>query len=368
MDTRNVVLAVVVLLAGFGGTALAQPVGTFRWQLQPFCNVITVAITQNGAVYRLEGTDDQCGGGADAASVTGTAFPNADGTIGFGLNIVTAPGGRPVHVDADISLGTFSGTWRDSAGASGSFVLTPGAGSGGTARPLPSGLPSTIVLRPDGGFLAGGVLGQGTIPASGSGVRLMWYPGKAAFRAGEAVGATWDDAAIGSASAALGLGTTASGVASMATGMDTVATGQTSTAMGNATRASGFASTALGESSDASGRGSLAGGVATQAGGDGSVALGVRTYASGALSVAFGLATTASGNASMTIGNDTSATAESAFAGGGIGTTASGIRSWPSARTCTRRDSAAWRSAPEPRRQRTGRSHSVTGRLRRSSR
>ena len=134
---------VAVFIMGATLASEAQPVGTFRWQLRPFCNVVTVAITQNGPVYRLEGTDDQCGAGADAASVTGTAFPNADGTIGFGLNIVTTPGGRPVHVDAEITVGTFSGTWRDSAGASGTFALTPGAGIGGTVRPLPSGVPST---------------------------------------------------------------------------------------------------------------------------------------------------------------------------------------------------------------------------------
>ncbi|MBP7779087.1 MAG: tail fiber domain-containing protein [Acidobacteria bacterium] len=327
MHTRNVVLAVVVLLAGIGGAAVAQPLGTFRWQLQPFCNVVTVAITQNGAVYRLEGTDDQCGNGADAASVTGTAFPSADGSIGFGLNIVTAPGGRPVHVDAEITVGTFSGTWRDSAGAAGSFVLTPGAGSGGTARPLPSGVPSTIVLRPDGAFLAGGALGQGQVPATGSGVRMMWYPGKAAFRAGESVGNGWDDARVGVASAALGLGTAASGIASFAIGQDTFASGQTSTAMGNATLASGTASTALGDNSSARGVASLAGGLATLATGEGSVALGIRSNASGVASAAFGNTTVASGTESMAIGKDTSATAESAFAGGGVGTTASGIRS-----------------------------------------
>ncbi len=259
MDTRNVVLAVVVLLAGFGGTALAQPVGTFRWQLQPFCNVVTVAITQNGAVYRLEGTDDQCGGGADAASVAG-AFPNADGTIGFGLNIVTAPGGRPVHVEAEISLGTFSGTWRGGVPVALAFVLTPGAGNGGAARPLPSGVPSTIVLRPDGGFLAGGVLGVGQVQPW---VRRAHdvstgQSGVPAARPSVRRGMTLPSGAPAppSVSATAGRG------ASMATGMDTVATGQTSAAMGNATRASGFASTALGESSDASGRGSLAGGVA----------------------------------------------------------------------------------------------------------
>ncbi len=70
----------------------AQPLGTFRWQLQPYCNVLTVVVTQVGAVYRVEGTDDQCGA-ATAASVIGTAFPNPNGSIGFGLNVVAAPGG-----------------------------------------------------------------------------------------------------------------------------------------------------------------------------------------------------------------------------------------------------------------------------------
>ena len=69
--TAAVVFTVSILL--LAADARAQFLGTFTWQLQPFCNVVTVAITQNGAVYRLEGTDDQCGSGVDAASVTGTA-------------------------------------------------------------------------------------------------------------------------------------------------------------------------------------------------------------------------------------------------------------------------------------------------------
>ena len=259
MHTRDLVLAVAVWLAGIAGTAVAQPVGTLRWQLLPFCNVITVAITQNGAVYRLEGTDDQCGGGADAASVTGTAFPNADGTIGFGLNIVTAPGGRPVHVDAEISLGTFSGTWRDSAGATGAFVFTPGASSGGNARPLPPpAFPSTFVLRPDGGVVATGVVGQGAIPASGPGTRMMWFPGKAAFRAGKAQVQEWDDSNVGEYSVALGWGTRASGEADTALGYFTAAAGSASISMGAGTLASGNASTAMGSGSLASGDSSTA--------------------------------------------------------------------------------------------------------------
>ena len=69
--TRRLLFCLAALLTSGALTseATAQPLGTFRWQLHPFCNVVTVAITQNGAVYRLEGTDDQCGGGADAALV-----------------------------------------------------------------------------------------------------------------------------------------------------------------------------------------------------------------------------------------------------------------------------------------------------------
>lgn len=44
MSTRRIaalfVLAVVCPLA----SAAAQPLGTFRWQLKPYCNVLTVSV------------------------------------------------------------------------------------------------------------------------------------------------------------------------------------------------------------------------------------------------------------------------------------------------------------------------------------
>jgi hypothetical protein len=290
MPRRRCVLAgVLVLCASFATGATAQPLGTFRWQLQPFCNVVTVAVTQNGAVYRLEGTDDQCGNGADAASVTGTAFPNPDGTIGFGLNVVTAPGGRPLHVDAEINVGTFSGTWRDSAGATGTFVLTSGAATGGIPRPLPLPVvPTSIQLRGDGGFVAAGALDEGTIPASGPGVRTMWYPGKASFRAGEVLGSEWDDANVGFYSVALGFQTMASGVFSTALGVRTTANASASTALGNFTTASGGASTALGFGTTASSANALAGGRHSVASGGSALAFGVESRAVGDTSVALG--------------------------------------------------------------------------------
>ena len=311
--------------------ATAQPLGTFRWQLQPFCNVATVAVTQNGAVYRLEGTDDQCGNGADAASVTGTAFPNPDGTIGFGLNIVTTPGGRPLHVDAEITTATFSGTWRDSTGATGTFAFRPGAGSGGSPRPLPTAaVPSAIQLLGDGGVVASGTGSQGAIPASGAGARMMWYPGKLAFRAGAVFTDEWDDAnvgigsnalgvatrASGSNSTALGLLTTASGSLSTAMGSRTVASGVNSTAMGSRTTAGGVNAVAMGQVSTASGAASAAMNQETTASGTASTAMGFSTTASGNISTAMGASTTASGLRSTAMGNGNTASGENALAGG----------------------------------------------------
>lgn len=136
----------VAALMTFGAASPASPqsIGTFRWQLQPYCNVVTVAVSQSPGVYTLDGTDDQCSASGPRAAVTGEAFQNPDGSVGFGLHVVGAPGGAPSHVEATISLATLGGTWRDSAGAQGAFVFTPGAGTGGSPRPL-AGIGSAAV-------------------------------------------------------------------------------------------------------------------------------------------------------------------------------------------------------------------------------
>ena len=66
------------------------------------------------------------------------AFQNLNGSIGFGLTVVTAPGGTPVHVGATISVPGLNGTWRDSAGNSGNFIFGGGIPGGGP-RPVPTG-------------------------------------------------------------------------------------------------------------------------------------------------------------------------------------------------------------------------------------
>ncbi len=113
----------------------AQSLGSFSWQLQPFCNYLTVTVTQQGSLYTLDGYDDQCGA-PQRAPLVGIATLNPDGTIGFGVHIVTVPGGRGVDVDARISLGSFSGPWTDSLGHTGTFAFN--ARTGGLPRPVPT--------------------------------------------------------------------------------------------------------------------------------------------------------------------------------------------------------------------------------------
>jgi len=306
LSRRVTVAAGAWALAMVAATAAqAQPLGTFRWQLQPYCNIVTVAVTQNGGIYRLEGTDDQCGASA-SASIIGTAFVNVDGTIGMGLNVVSAPAGQALPVSASISLASLGGSWRDAGGNTGAFVPTPGGGTGGSPRPAPGGGGGggtitgviagvglsgggsagavTLELRRAGngafdlshfnGFVSNGSGSLGTLSATGPGNRMLWYAGKSAFRAGQVLGSRWDDANIGRFSMAFGEDTLASGDYSSAWGYRNQATGVGSTALGALSVASGTHAVAAGNASIASGAASVAMGILTNAGGIGSVALG----------------------------------------------------------------------------------------------
>jgi len=369
---------VIALLATAKATE-AQPLGTFRWQLQPFCNVVSVTVTQSGGVFRLDGTDDQCGSG-DLASVVGTAFQNPDGTIGFGLTIVATPGGAPVHVDAEINVATLNGTWRDSAGHTGGFVFTPGTGTGGAPRPTTGTIgalaidPTQVQRRIGGtcpseqfmqainengtvtcaagagsgditgvtagagltgggtsgdvalglaltgtgafsfgnvnGFASAGTFRTGALGLSGAGTRLVWYPAKAAFRAGRVDGPQWDTANIGEHSAAFGRNTLATAFGSTAMGNFSVASGDVSTALGAGTSATGDQSTALGLASVASGTASTALGMLTVADGPGSTAMGNQTLATGDFSVVGGAFSTAAGSTAVALGVDVHASGD----------------------------------------------------------
>ena len=128
----------------------------------------------------------------------------------------------------------------------------------------------------------------GAPPASGAGTRLMWYPGKSAFRAGTALETSWDQGSIGNYSVALGLNPIASGVASFAAG--------------SGAKAAGEASAAVGTSAEAGGNNAMAVGYFTQASRSYTFAAGSQTVASEEYAVAFGNKTTASGKYALSAG------------------------------------------------------------------
>ncbi|NTW32726.1 MAG: hypothetical protein HGB12_08895, partial [Bacteroidetes bacterium] len=163
---------------------------------------------------------------------------------------------------------------------------------------------------PDGGMLAIGTYGSGTtLTTTGAGTRLIWYPKKAAFRAGYVDGTQWNVANIGNYSFASGYNTIASGQFSNAMGGYATASGIYSTAMGYYATASGQYSTAMGYGATASGYySSVAMGSNAQANGWGSIAIGYEPEVSantgyGSVAIGYNVSVGAnSGHASMILG------------------------------------------------------------------
>lgn len=108
----------------------AQTIGTFRWQVNPFCNVLSLTIVQQGAFFQLTGTDDGCGSNA-VAPVTGTAFL-AGSSVTMGFTVISATGGSRQY-SASINLTNFNGTWTDGDG-SGTLTFNPASPAAGSPR------------------------------------------------------------------------------------------------------------------------------------------------------------------------------------------------------------------------------------------
>lgn len=132
---RVLLVGVLVQLASIWTLASAQVLGVFRWQMQPYCNVVTFTVIQQGPTYQLTGSDSLCGAPVWAPA-TGTATPNPDGTVSLGFDIVL-PTGATAHVSARVTLADFSGPWTDADGNSGTLLYNPPA-VGGAPRPEPT--------------------------------------------------------------------------------------------------------------------------------------------------------------------------------------------------------------------------------------
>ena len=82
----------------------AQTIGTFTWQMQPYCNVMVFTVSSDGAAYRLTGYDDACGA-VDRVPAAGIVTPNGDGTFSLSFFTVT-PDGRASHVTSTLVPGS----------------------------------------------------------------------------------------------------------------------------------------------------------------------------------------------------------------------------------------------------------------------
>ncbi|MEO7461924.1 MAG: tail fiber domain-containing protein [Ferruginibacter sp.] len=187
------------------------------------------------------------------------------------------------------------------------------------------------------GLLVSGANNFSALPNLGAGSRLMFYPGKAAFRAGFIDGIQWDDANVGSYSSALGYNTMANGYSSTALGFQTRASGEGAfasgkfsiansdyaTAMGINTTAFAYAATALGSGASATGYASTAIGYNAIATNQGTVAIGSGASAYGNSAVAIGTSTDSRGLQSLALGSSTGAYADYSIAMG-LGSYATG--------------------------------------------
>ncbi|HEX8245109.1 MAG TPA: tail fiber domain-containing protein [Longimicrobium sp.] len=188
---------------------------------------------------------------------------------------------------------------------------------------LRSGSPPGDRFRVDsaGGVVAIGELGIGIIPASGAGYRMMWYPFKAAFRAGGTddggAGNYWDDANIGFYSWAGGNQTIAKAFATFAFGDQVHVTGVDAAGFGASNTVGGTAAFSAGASNHACGFGSVAIGFTNTAGsisptcssgGQGAVAIGYRVTADADYAVALGHRASANGHDGVFVAGDQSTT------------------------------------------------------------
>lgn len=128
-------LIVIALISSAAPSALAQPIGSFRWQFAPYCNVVTLDVVQALGTFTLSGIDEGCSGGRDG-HVTGTAVTHGQGTEVLISLTMTRSDGIVVTIGIDMAIATLTGEWSDSSGNSGAFVPNPPSPAPGQPRPV----------------------------------------------------------------------------------------------------------------------------------------------------------------------------------------------------------------------------------------
>jgi hypothetical protein len=218
--------------------------------------------------------------------------------------------------------------WATPGSGGGTLDMAYDHGGSGAGKDIIADAGAVTIGGVDG-FLVTGTTGNGSIPATGAGTRMMFYPAKRAFRAGYVSGTEWDDAKTGIGSVAIGVENIASGAGASAFGLGNIASGQGSIAsgalnsaageyavtLGVSNTASGLGACSLGETNAAAGKASFALGKGCSTYGEYAIAAGSGSMADGDYSVAMGYTAYATGTYAVSLGY-TSATALASFAAG----------------------------------------------------
>ncbi|CAG5068769.1 hypothetical protein DYBT9623_01501 [Dyadobacter sp. CECT 9623] len=147
------------------------------------------------------------------------------------------------------------------------------------------------------------------LPDQLPGTRLIWYPKKAAFRAGLITGNAWNNVNIGEYTTAFGYNTQASGQYAFAVGAWSLAGGEASFAAGNGSAANATNSMVGGLQNQANGESAFSVGSHNNSKGNGSATIGIQNIAHAVGSIATGNSTQASGDGSFSSGQNTFAKA-----------------------------------------------------------
>lgn len=159
-------------------------------------------------------------------------------------------------------------------------------------------------VYPGGALVGIGNTATGLVPVSGFGTRFVWAPAKNAIRAGSVNGAQWDNANVGSGSAAFGANNTASANNSFAAGNGNTASGTQSVAFGNNNTVSGQNSMVSGNNNTVTATHALVSGNSNNAAGNFSVVFNntASSTAAATTSVAGGFQSQTQANLSIAIG------------------------------------------------------------------
>jgi hypothetical protein len=154
------------------------------------------------------------------------------------------------------------------------------------------------------GVLVTGTIGAGNqIGNPGAGVRMLFNPRTASFRAGSVTGANWNQANVGQYSFATGFNTRSSGVYSFSAGRNSYADDQYTIAVGDSARAENDYSVAIGHDVWSNGIEAFSLGARNHSRGQRSLTLGTGNEAIGSYSMVIGDLSINKGNYSYSMGH-----------------------------------------------------------------